>query len=81
MRRSDGTCDQGKVSLRVYWTVVVAALNWIPMLVMTVNYAVIIHRLKFHRQIGHQGGDHMSNLQRRSARRVRSKMTLRKIAI
>ncbi|XP_035825028.1 substance-K receptor [Aplysia californica] len=69
IERSDGTCDKGQVSERVYWTVIVAVLNWIPMLMMSINYTVIIHRLQFSR-VAHNGNDSMSAVQRRSARRV-----------
>ncbi|GFS09649.1 neuropeptide FF receptor 2 [Elysia marginata] len=62
-------CDYGVRAERVYWTVVVAVLNWLPMLMMTINYSVIIHRLSFMR-VAHTGSDTMTALQKRSARRV-----------
>lgn len=67
--RSDGSCDGGKASEKSYWTVVMAVLNWVPMLVMTFVYAVIIQRLHFGR-VTHNGSVSMSAVQQRSAKRV-----------
>ncbi|GFN91874.1 neuropeptide ff receptor 2 [Plakobranchus ocellatus] len=65
----DNNCDFGVKAERAYWTVVVAVLNWLPMLMMTINYSVIIHRLRFTRVV-HGGSNSMTAIQKRSARRV-----------
>ncbi|XP_059147523.1 trissin receptor-like [Physella acuta] len=66
---SDGSCDNGILAERIFWAVVIAALNWIPMLIMTLIYTVIIHRLRFSRMTNnnHIG---ISAVQSRSARKV-----------
>ncbi|XP_055876707.1 QRFP-like peptide receptor isoform X2 [Biomphalaria glabrata] len=69
--RSDGSCDQGIIAERVYWAVVISVLNWIPMVMMTINYAVIIHRLHSTRVVSTNSGSlGMSIIQRRSAKKV-----------
>ncbi|BFZ03844.1 hypothetical protein BsWGS_06883 [Bradybaena similaris] len=67
--KSDGSCDGGKTSEKSYWTVVLVVLNWVPMLVMTFVYVVIIQRLHFGR-VTHNGSVSMSAVQQRSAKRV-----------
>ena len=69
LRIQEHNCDHGVRAERAYWTVVVAVLNWLPMVMMTINYSVIIHRLSFTRVV-HSGSDTMTALQKRSARRV-----------
>ncbi|KAH9502547.1 hypothetical protein Btru_068960 [Bulinus truncatus] len=68
---SDGSCDQGVIAERVYWAVVISVLFWIPMVMMTINYTVIIHRLHSSRVVSsNSGGPGMSVVQRRSSKKV-----------
>ncbi|KAK7112272.1 substance-P receptor-like [Littorina saxatilis] len=65
-----GDCDQGVTSKRAYWTLVTVVLNWLPMAVMSVVYAVIVHRLRFSRVQSDAGRNSMSTVQKRSKRKV-----------
>ncbi|CAG5117031.1 unnamed protein product [Candidula unifasciata] len=67
--KPDGKCDGGKTAEQYYWTPVLVALNWLPMLLMTIMYSVIIQRLQFGR-LSHNGSLSMSAVQQRSTKRV-----------
>lgn len=64
-------CDYGKTSKRAFWIIICIVLNWVPMVVMTVVYAIILHRLRFNR-IGPQNGTmSLSSIQQKSKQKVR----------
>ncbi|XP_071107553.1 QRFP-like peptide receptor [Haliotis cracherodii] len=67
---SDGVCDNGLTSKRAYWTLVVVVLNWVPMIVMTIAYTVIVLKLRFNRIVPSSGELSLSAIQQRSKRKV-----------
>ena len=67
---SDGSCDYGITSKKIYWIIVCAVLNWTPMLFMTVAYTVIVIKLRQHRIVPKLGASSKSTIQEKSKRRV-----------
>ena len=69
----DNTCDYGMFAKKTYWIVVCAVLNWFPMVVMTLAYAIIVIKLRTHRVVPKLGAMSRSSIQERSKRKVLNK--------
>ncbi|XP_053391825.1 QRFP-like peptide receptor [Mercenaria mercenaria] len=67
---SDGSCDNGITSKKIYWIIVCGVLNWTPMLFMTLAYTFIVIRLRKHKIVPKLGASSKSSIQERSKRRV-----------
>ncbi|XP_050409422.1 trissin receptor-like [Patella vulgata] len=63
-------CDNGLTSKRAFWTMVSVVLNWVPMIVMTILYTIIILNLRFNRVVPSSGELSLSAIQRRSKSKV-----------
>ncbi|KAL3876055.1 hypothetical protein ACJMK2_033940 [Sinanodonta woodiana] len=70
VRASETTCDMGVMSKRAYWTFVCVVLNWIPMIVMTMTYTIILIKLRGHKVVPSNSTMSKSAIQQRSKRKV-----------
>ncbi|ESO97830.1 hypothetical protein LOTGIDRAFT_152934 [Lottia gigantea] len=66
----DQKCDNGLTSKRAFWIMVSVVLNWVPMIVMTILYTIIIINLRFNRVLPSSGELSLNAIHRRSKSKV-----------
>lgn len=66
----DKICDWGLSYKKAFWTIVCVVLNWVPMVVMTILYSIILVQLRYNRIMPSSGALSISARQQKSKRKV-----------